>query len=253
MARADAEQGGSGAEREIWVICIVAAVGLLLHEMVFLSYHFPHLAERWLGPRAQALATAHPDAWSLARFAWWSGGTLLVWIALPVIAARRWLGHRPADYGVRRLEPGGLRTYLILGGVMVPTIALASWLLPGFAQTYPLYQPEPEAWRLSNLLAYELMYAAQFVSVEFFFRGFLVLGLARAIGHRAVLVSMIPYAMIHVYKPLPEAFGAIAAGLVLGFLALRSRSIWGGVLVHVCVAWTADLVAVLGRGFPTRW
>jgi membrane protease YdiL (CAAX protease family) len=136
---------------------------------------------------------------------------------------------------------------------MVPTIALATSLLPGFAETYPFYQPADESWRWRNLLIYELMYGAQFVSVEFFFRGFFVLGLARAIGHRAVLVSMIPYAMIHVYKPLPEAFGAIAAGLVLGFLALRSRSIWGGVLVHVCVAWTADLVAVLERGLPARW
>ena len=155
-----------------------------------------------------------------------------------------------ADYGVRGLEPGGLRPYLLLALVAVPAIGLATAVLPGFATTYPLYQPEPESWRLRNLLVFELLYAAQFVSVEFFFRGFLVIGLSRAIGHRAVLVSIIPYAMIHVYKPMPEAFAAIVAGLLLGFLALRSRSIWGGVIVHVCVAWTADLVAVIRRGMP---
>lgn len=237
-------------EREIWLVCLVAAVALLLHEMVFLSYHFEGFAERWLGTTATELANEHPDAWSLARFGWWSGGTFLVWIVMPAVFARRWLRRGLGDYGVCRMEPGGLRPYLLLAAIAVPLLGLATAVLPGFESTYPLYQPESQSWRLRNILIFELLYAAQFVSVEFFFRGFLVIGLSRAIGHRAVLVSLIPYAMIHVYKPMPEAFAAILAGLILGFLALRSRSIWGGVLVHVCVAWTADLVAVLRRGIP---
>jgi membrane protease YdiL (CAAX protease family) len=242
--------GERSAERELWLVCIVAAVGLLLHEMVFLSYYFPEFAERWLGAGAEELAAEHPDAWSLGRFVWWVGGTFLVWVCLPVLMARRVLGRRLADYGVQRMEAGGLRPYLILAAIAVPTIALATSLLPSFGETYPLYQPEGDAWRMRNILAFEAMYALQFVCVEFFFRGFLVIGLSRAIGHRAVLVSIIPYAMIHIYKPMPEAFGAILAGLLLGALALRSRSIWGGVLVHVAVAWTADAVAILRRGLP---
>ncbi len=240
-------------EREIWLVCIVAAIGLLLHEMVFLAYHFPRFGAPWFRPGLDWAAVHAPDLLSLAPFAWWSLGTFLVWVVLPLVAARRWLRQGPSDYGVRRLEPGGLRLYLFLAAAVVPAIALMTAVLPGFGETYPLYQPEPADWRGRNLVIFELLYAAQFVSVEFFFRGFLVIGLSRAIGHRAVLVAVIPYAMIHVYKPMPEAMGAIAAGLALGFLALRSRSIWGGVLVHVAVAWTADAVAILQRGFPARW
>jgi len=34
-------------------------------------------------------------------------------------------------------------------------------------------------------------------------------------------------------------------------LALRSRSIWGGVMVHVTIALTMDIAALLqGRGLP---
>jgi membrane protease YdiL (CAAX protease family) len=43
---------------------------------------------------------------------------------------------------------------------------------------------------------------------------------------------------------MAETFGAIGAGLILGTLAMRTRSIWGGVMIHVGVAWTMDLLAV---------
>jgi membrane protease YdiL (CAAX protease family) len=55
---------------------------------------------------------------------------------------------------------------------------------------------------------------------------------------------IVPYCMIHYGKPLPETLGAIVAGLVLGTLALRTRSIWGGVLIHIGVALTMDMLAL---------
>ena len=50
--------------------------------------------------------------------------------------------------------------------------------------------------------------------------------------------------MIHYHKPLPEALAAIVAGLVLGEVAQRTRSIAGGVIVHIGVALTMDLLAL---------
>ena len=41
---------------------------------------------------------------------------------------------------------------------------------------------------------------------------------------------IVPYLMIHFAKPWLEASGAILFGLLLGVLALRSRSIWGGIV-----------------------
>jgi membrane protease YdiL (CAAX protease family) len=95
---------------------------------------------------------------------------------------------------------------------------------------------------------WEALYAAQFLALEFFFRGFLLQGLRRALGANAIFVMLVPYCMIHFGKPLPETLGAIGAGLILGTLAMRTRSIWGGVLIHVGVATTMDVLAL--RGCP---
>jgi uncharacterized protein len=54
----------------------------------------------------------------------------------------------------------------------------------------------------------------------------------------------VPYCMIHFSKPLPEALGAIVAGVVLGTLSLRTGSILGGAMLHVAVAVTMDVLAL---------
>jgi hypothetical protein len=53
--------------------------------------------------------------------------------------------------------------------------------------------------------------------------------------------------MIHYHKPMPEALASIVAGIVLGEIAQRSRSIAGGVLVHASVALSMDLLAMTRR------
>ena len=76
----------------------------------------------------------------------------------------------------------------------------------------------------------------------------------RTKGANAVFVMCVPYLMIHFAKPWPEATGAILFGLFLGILALRSRSIWGGAAVHMSVALSMDMLALMQRGhLPTRW
>ncbi len=54
---------------------------------------------------------------------------------------------------------------------------------------------------------------------------------------------MVPYCLIHVLKPAPEAIGSIVAGLLLGTLALCTGSLWSGVLLHVSVALSMDVLA----------
>jgi membrane protease YdiL (CAAX protease family) len=122
-----------------------------------------------------------------------------------------------------------------------PVVIIAS-LSDSFRETYPFY-------RMANrshfdLWSWELLYVVQFISLEFFFRGFLLQALRRVMGANAIFVMMIPYCMIHYGKPAPETFGAIGAGLVLGTLAMRTRSIWGGVLIHCGVAITMDVLAL---------
>jgi len=89
-------------------------------------------------------------------------------------------------------------------------------------------------------LAWGFLYLVQFVCLEFFFRGFMLNALRPALGANAVFVMCVPYTMIHFPKLWPEAAGAMAFGLFLGLLALRSRSIWGGVAVHAAPTWVSQ-------------
>ena len=129
--------------------------------------------------------------------------------------------------------------------VVIPLVFIVSHH-PNFLHTYPFYPQAAHSW--TELLLWELSYAAQFLALEFFFRGFVLLSLARYIGAYAIFFMAVPYTMIHFQKPLPETLGAIFAGVALGTLALRTRSIFGGVFIHVAVAWSMDLMALFQKG-----
>ena len=67
------------------------------------------------------------------------------------------------------------------------------------------------------------------------------------LGPYVIFVMTIPYCMIHFGKPIQETLGAIVAGILLGFMALKTRSIWLGAALHIAVAWTMDGLAVWGK------
>ena len=148
----------------------------------------------------------------------------------------------------------GLGAAAVLYAVMVPILALASFR-PNFVDYYPmsdfvrseirLYADVGGFSHLSPFLLYEACYAAYFIGWEFFHRGFLTVGLSRVFGWYAILLVTIPFAILHVDKPMPEAYGAIVASVVLGWLAIRTRSSWYGFFVHASVAITMDVFAVL--------
>src|SRR6201999_3157992 len=140
---------------------------------------------------------------------------------------------------------GHLPIYVVLFLLVLPAVVLAS-RTAAFRETYPFYRLANRS--VADLVLWELLYAAQFLSLEFFFRGFILHGLRRALGANAIFVMLVPYCMIHYGKPFSETLGAIGAGLILGTLAMRTRSIWGGVLIHIGVATTMDLLAL--RGCP---
>jgi hypothetical protein len=102
---------------------------------------------------------------------------------------------------------------------------------------------------IEALLLYEIPYGFDFISTEYFFRGFLVIGMARIFGPKAVLPMVATYAALHFGKPLTETISSVFGGYILGVLALHHRNIWGGVIIHVGVAWLMELVGYLHRVF----
>jgi uncharacterized protein len=181
----------------------------------------------------------------LAPWAWWSGMACLTMLVLPALLVRFCLGARLRDFGfagfdVRVQLPLALGLYLLV----LPAILVAS-RQPDFVAYYPMCGAA--ALGVRYFMLWEMLYIAQFVAVEFFFRGFLIYGLERSLGGLSIFVACVPYCMLHYGKPMLEAYGAIVAGVVLGTISYRSRSLWSGVLVHVMVALTMDVLALQAR------
>ena len=79
-----------------------------------------------------------------------------------------------------------------------------------------------------------LMALVPAICEEFAFRGFILSGLAA--GHRprsAILVSAFLFGFLHVLLSLfHQLFGATVLGIVLGLLAIRSKSLLPGIIFH---------------------
>jgi membrane protease YdiL (CAAX protease family) len=60
---------------------------------------------------------------------------------------------------------------------------------------------------------------------------------------------MVPYCMLHFGKPMPETLAAICGGIILGFMSLRTRSIWMGTAIHITVAGLMDAASLWRKGW----
>lgn len=133
--------------------------------------------------------------------------------------------------------------------VVLPAVYIAS-RSPEFANYYPFYKHASRSW--FDLICWEIMYFAQFFALEVFFRGFWLSGLRTTMGSGAIFAMCVPYCMIHYGKPYLEAAGAVVAGIALGSLAMRTKSIYSGFLIHITVALLMDLLALASHNALPR-
>jgi len=83
-------------------------------------------------------------------------------------------------------------------------------------------------------LALALGYGPGILQVELCFRGVVLFGLRDVVPPiPAVALAVLPYALIHLDKPMLEALGSVPVGIALGVAAIWTRSVWYGLLVHL--------------------
>jgi hypothetical protein len=143
------------------------------------------------------------------------------------------------------------RPYLVLLLIMTPLLALAA-TQADFLHTYPKVQRlqfidpyvQPSwPWKL----AYELAYGIDFITIEFFFRGFLILAFVRYAGAAAILPMAAFYCSIHFGKPLFECITSYMGGIILGVIVFNTRTIWGGLIVHLGIAWLMEVAGYIAH------
>jgi len=186
---------------------------------------------------------------SLYRLLYWAGNVIFFYIVPPVILIKFVFKEKFSEYGLK--FSGAFRDYklyLLMLCVMIPLVVFFS-RTQSFQERYPFYDIQKGESFYPNFIIWEIFYFVQFFALEFFFRGFMLHGTKQKFGFYSVFVMTIPYCMIHYGKPFPETIAAIIAGIVLGTLSLKSRSIWLGVAIHYSVAITMDLCSLGQKGF----
>ena len=143
------------------------------------------------------------------------------------------------------------RPYCLMLVLMVPLIIFAS-TQPDFLSAYPRlkqvafivpYTENP----LWYQFLYEISYGIDFITIELFFRGFLVFAFIRYAGPSAILPMATFYCSIHFGKPLLECISSFFGGLILGMVAHKTQSIVGGLAVHLGIAWMMEIGGYVGN------
>lgn len=219
-----------------WIILLLAPAFFSFR--VNFDWHLAIIKNTWTGD--EQVFWRHCLSWVVKVFV----------VLIPVFIIW-WLKdrHDQPFYGTTALQ--SLKPYLIMLLIMVPLIALAS-TQKDFLQMYPkakiiaqLDLP-PKKWRY---IVYELCYGFDFVSIEFFFRGFLILSLLKICGPHCIVPMACFYCTIHFGKPFGEAVSSFWGGLLLGIVSYNTQSVWGGLIVHLGIAWLMEAGSWLGLLF----
>jgi len=253
-AQAERARHPASARRAAVALLSVAVCLLIIHYLKFETSFEAVLAwfGRQTGDAGFLRAARYGRYYALYTELWWGAVHLLGYVVLPALVIRFILRERVRDFGLHWGETARYAHWYVLLAAPIIGFAFLVSYRQDFLDHYPFYRL---AFRSGfDLLAWEVIYLLQFACLEFFFRGFFLHACKPALAPNAVFVMVVPYLMIHFAKPWLEASGAILFGLFLGVLALRSRSIWGGTMVHMSVALSMDLLALMQTGhLPERW
>ncbi|MDB4941519.1 MAG: hypothetical protein JWP97_1053 [Labilithrix sp.] len=181
----------------------------------------------------------------LLGFGWWAGTRIAGYLAPFLVWKLFFRKDSLLDFGLR--AKGFLDHVWIYGlffAVVVPAMLVVS-SAPDFATYYPFYKNATRSW--FDFLVWEAMYFGQFFALEMFFRGFWLGSLRKSFGSGAIFAMAVPYCMIHFGKPYLEAVGAILAGIALGSLSMKTKSIYQGFLLHITVAAMMDWLSLRRR------
>jgi membrane protease YdiL (CAAX protease family) len=162
-------------------------------------------------------------------------GLVIIPLLLAVFGLRMSLRDLGLGLGRARVWGPFIGTCTVL---VLPAIAWAG-RQGDFRAFYPMW----DGARLSpsNFLLHQLVMFTVIFANEFFFRGFMVNTFAKRMPPSAAIVcAMVPYAWGHAAKPPAEFVSSVLAGLGLGIVVWRGRSIWPGVVLHCIVSLTID-------------
>jgi membrane protease YdiL (CAAX protease family) len=250
--------GYAAAGRKALIVLILTALFLTLQRYLCMYDGLYRLAQDiegtwwggWLARYVQSFGSPFIASRSLPFLRHFALGCLVFYFVLPALVIWFVFRERLADYGWKlRGAFADYWVYLVMFAIVGPLVLIVS-RDSHFQHTYPFLYLAPGEPLWPDFWIWEGLYALQFLALEFFFRGFMLHGLRPRFGAYAIPVMTVPYCMIHLLaKPLPESLASIIAGLALGFMSLRTRSVLMGAAIHITVALSMDFASLWRQGY----
>lgn len=179
----------------------------------------------------------------LAAWIWWFGLQGITGFLIPVLILMVGFKRKPSEIG---LGLGDWKLASILAIAYAVPVVIGTWVLSNgadFQAQYPHYAGAKESWTI--FLVYQLFFLFYWLGWEYLWRGFVLFGTAPALGVGAIVIQMVPFALLHAGKPAAETYLSILGGLALGALVWRCRSFWIAIPIHAFQMLMLDLWCTL--------
>ena len=171
--------------------------------------------------------------------------TLVLLGVIPALIVKFVLREKLADYGVglgNRLRT--VRSFVMVAPFLL-LIAYLSSRSPAVVAEYPLNRVAGRS--PADFGFHVATYLLLYLGWEFHFRGFLQYGLRESVGDvPAILIQTMGSTLGHLGKSAAETYAAVAAGLLFGVLAFRTRSLLSGLMLHTVLGVSLDYFICFG-------
>lgn len=207
------------AELVMWTLIVVlTTIKIYQGDQVFFDRHFgyffqPEPVRDWM-------------KWLYHHLA-----SLVLWAVVPFMFVRFFFRGNLASFGWQLGDwRFGAKATIISCGLMVLPVYIQSFN-PEHREWYPLTSLATVS--VGYFALWGLSYLPHYIGWEFFFRGFIGMGMQRFYGKiGATGIQVVMTVLLHLNKPMGETWGAAVAGIYLGWLTYRTGSVWWAIIFH---------------------
>ncbi len=179
----------------------------------------------------------------LYEFLYWFISDSIILFVIPVLIIKFLFKEKIKNYGVNLKNlKYGLLIILFSIIIILPVTYIIS-LSKEFSNFYPMYQGLNQ--NIKIFLMYESFLLLFLFAWEFIWRGFMLFGLEEKFGWYSIFIQMLPFVILHNGKPVLETFSSILGAIFLGALALRTRSIIYGFIIHTAIIISLEIYSIL--------
>lgn len=173
----------------------------------------------------------------------WVAGDFCCFFIFPWLIIKFFLNEKLNQYGLLKIQLSKGWKYILILMLIVIVIAWFVTSLESISFTHPLFYNAKTNWNL--FFAFEILMLIYIFAWEFLWRGYMLFGLETKFGWYAIFIQTIPFVILHNGKPAIETFSSILGGILLGIIALKTRTFLYGVIMHFSLMFFIDLFSVI--------